>query len=192
VADETLLRDGQPNDWLFIDSLRKREGSALGFIPKDTYLSVLNRVPMANRTRYRYQRILVTIDNGDLTGFTYASYGSDWAIITQIVVQADARRWHRALLMVDEVERDAKAYGKQGITCRVAYDLESNFFWRAIGYTPVKQVTSTWLNQRESKSKRPLWVYRKELPGLFNESRRVTGGQINERYGKTTELSHVD
>jgi predicted GNAT superfamily acetyltransferase len=167
MAEETQMRDGVASDWLFIDSLRKKEGSALGFIPKDAYLSILEHAPRANRARYKYQRVLVTLDNDDLTGFAYTSYASEWASIIQIVVRSDARRWHRAMLMADEVERDAVRYGKKGVTCRVAYDLESNFFWRAIGYLPIKQVVSTWLNQRESKSKRPLWVYRKEIGGLF-------------------------
>jgi predicted GNAT superfamily acetyltransferase len=163
----TQLRDARPEDFTYIDSLRKKEGSALGFIPKDAYLSVLNRTTVANRERWRYQRILVTVDNNDLTGFCYASYASNYANIIQIVVQNDARRWHRALMLADAVEKDAITYGKNGLTCRVAYDLESNHFWRAIGYEPVSQVISTWLNQKESKSKRPLWVYKKEIGGLF-------------------------
>lgn len=164
----TTLRNGTPADWLYIDSLRKREGNALGFIPKDTYLSVLEGSRKANRDRWLYQRVLVTVDNNDLTGFAYASFASTYASIIQIVVQEDARRWQRALLMADEVEAEAKRRGNWGIKCRVAYDLESNFFWRAIGYVPEKQVVSTWLNQRESKSKRPLWLYYKDLNvGLF-------------------------
>lgn len=184
---DTQLRDATGDDFLYIDSLRKKEGSALGFIPKDAYLSVLNRAVVGNRARYRYARIIVTVDNGDLTGFCYVSYASDFASIIQIVVQNDARRWHRALMMADEIEKDAREFGKKGLTCRVAYDLESNWFWRAIGYEPVEKVTSTWLNQRESKSKRPLWVYRKwfntglcEMAGMTStqtavDARELTG-----------------
>ena len=175
MPEPTKLRDGIASDWLSIDALRKKEGAALGFIPKDAYLSTLEHLPRANRARYRYQRVLVTTDNNDLTGFTYTSYASDWASIIQIVVRPDARRWQRALLMAEEVERDARRFGKHGITCRVACDLESNFFWRAIGYEPITQVVSTWLNQRESKSKRPLWVYRKPIGGLFEANPLVKG-----------------
>lgn len=166
----TVLRDGMPNDFAYIDGLRKREGSALGFIPKDAYISVLECRRVGNRERFRYQRLLVTTDNGDLTGFCYASYAGDTASIIQICVQQDARRWHRALMMADAIESDARSYYKNGLTCRVAYDLESNTFWRAIGYEPVKLMTSTWLNQKESKSKRPLWLYRKDFGyGLFGK-----------------------
>lgn len=168
VETETNVRDAVSCDWLYIDSLRKREGSALGFIPKDAYTSVLEGRQIANRERHKYQRIIVTEDNGDLTGFCYASFASDWASIIQIVVQSDARRWHRAILMVDLVEAEASKRSNIGIKCRVAIDLESNWFWRAIGYEPERIVTSTWLNQRESASKRPLVLYRKPLSPLLS------------------------
>jgi predicted GNAT superfamily acetyltransferase len=173
VAEETILRDAIPSDWLYIDSLRKKEGNALGFIPKDSYMTVLERKTIRSRDARAHlcNRVVVTTDNNDLTGFCFASFGTQYANIFQIVVQQDARRWHRALLMADEVEREAKQRGNFGIKCRVAYDLESNYFWRAIGYVPEQQVVSTWLNQRESKSKRPLWVYLKRLHnGLFTNA----------------------
>jgi hypothetical protein len=163
----TLLRDALPEDWLYIDGLRKREGSALGFIPKNAYLGILNKHKADGRARYKYSRLLVTTDNGDLTGFCYVSYAENFAKVFQICVQEDARRWHRALMMIHQVEHDAERFHKDGITCRVAYDLESNFFWRATGYTPIKQIVSTWLNQRESKSKRPLWQYEKRIQNGF-------------------------
>jgi hypothetical protein len=171
LQPETVLRDGLPSDWLYIDSLRKREGNALGFVPKDLYMAILEQRPIRERDAkvHLNNRVLVTVDNGDLTGFCYCGFPRAYASIFQIVVQSDARRWYRAMLMVDEVEREAKRRGNWGIKCRVAYDLESNHFWKAIGYVPLRQVVSTWLNQRESKSKRPLWLYLKKLDGgLFD------------------------
>lgn len=163
MREGTLLRNGQGEDWLYIDSLRKKEGNALGFIPKDVYISVLERRRVHNRDRWKYQEVLVTEDNGQLTGFCMTSYFSDMANIFQVVVQQDARRWHRALLMVDHVEDRAHQLNKSGVTCRVAMDLESNMFWRGVGYNPVGETISTWLNQKESASKRPLFVYEKSF-----------------------------
>ena len=163
ISNGTILREAVENDFNYIDSLRKKEGSALGFIPKDTYLSVLKKIRVANRDRWKYQKIWVTEDNSDLTGFCYASFHEDPATIIQIVVQQDSRRWHRAIMMESEVESHARLNLLTSIKCRVAYDLESNFYWKAIGYTPIKTVTSTWLNQCESKSKRPIIVYHKDL-----------------------------
>ena len=165
---ETILREATPSDLLYIDSLRKQEGAALGFIPKAAYESIVEKRRVGGRDRWKYGRLLVVEDAKTLTGFCYASCANEVVTIFQIVVQADARRWHRALLMADEIERWTRALSRPGITCRVAYDLESNSFCRAIGYQPMKQVISTWLNQRESKSRRPLWEYYKDLNnGLF-------------------------
>ena len=149
----TVCRCAGAADWEFIDHLRKREGQALGFIPKDVYLSVLERRRVHNRDRWKYQEVIVTTDNNDLTGFSMTSYFSEMANVFQIVIQQDARRWHRALLMLDQIEAKARGLNRKGVTCRVAMDLESNVFWRAVGYCPIAQTTSTWLNQKESQSK---------------------------------------
>jgi predicted GNAT superfamily acetyltransferase len=163
TAESTIIRDAALSDFPYIDALRKREGSALGFLPKDAYLSVLTKTRIHNRDRWKYQRVWVTEDNGDLTGFCYASFTDDPATIIQIVVQDDARRWHRAMMMEEAVTEEAEKRSLSTIKCRVAVDLESNFYWRAIGYVPVSTEISTWLNQRESKSKRPIIVYQKDL-----------------------------
>jgi len=156
---KTILRPGKTEDWNYIDSLRKKESYSLGFIPKNSYLSVLSKTNDGVRKRFEYTQINVVEDNGDLTGFCYASFHEIVARIQQIVVQEDARRWYRASMLESAVRKEAIRSKCVGITCRVAFDLESNFFWRAIGYIPVREITSTWLNQKESKSKRPLWVY---------------------------------
>jgi hypothetical protein len=170
MNEQTLLREAVPQDFAYIDSLRKKEGSALGFLPKDAYMSVLTKTRIANRDRWKYQKLWVTTDNNDLTGFCYASFANDPATIIQIVVQQDARRWHRAILMESAVCDEAKSRMLTSIKCRVAVDLESNFYWKAIGYNPVETVVSTWLNQKESKSKRPIVVYQKDMGmPLFGE-----------------------
>ena len=98
-----------------------------------------------------------------MTGFCYASFHKNPATIIQIVVQEDARRWSRAMMLEGAVEDETRSRGLSEIKCRVAYDLESNFYWKAIGYRPIETTTSTWLNQKESKSKRPIIVYNKRI-----------------------------
>ena len=83
-------------------------------------------------------------------------------------IQNDARRLHRALMLLDYVEKIAKQKGKTAITCRVAIDLESNKFWSACGYNIQATTISTFLNRKESKSKRPLHYYIKYINSLFN------------------------
>ena len=127
----TTVRKAVWRDWPYIDGLRKREGRALGFIPKAVYESVLTQTRVANRDRWRYQQVIVTVDNDDLTGFCMWSTHAELSNIFQIVVQEDARRWYRAMLMVTWVETEAQKLKKHGVTCRVAMDLESNLFWQA-------------------------------------------------------------
>lgn len=164
IREGTILREGTWDDWLALDSLRKKEGAALGFIPKAVYESVLTKTRVANRDRWKYQDVLVTEDNADFTGFCMTSYANkELANVFQIVVRQDARRWHRALLMLDSIEEKAKRLGKLGVTCRVAIDLESNLFWQGTGYKVVHETVSTWLNQEVSQSGRALYVYEKRF-----------------------------
>lgn len=36
---QTIMRDGIPSDWLYIDSLRKKEGNALGFNDTQVFIA---------------------------------------------------------------------------------------------------------------------------------------------------------
>lgn len=161
VREGTILRAALPKDIIFVDSLRKKEASALGFIPKVHYDNIVENRPINGLAAHRHSELIVTEDNKQLTGFSLISYTADLAKIVQICVQRDARRWHRALLMIDHIEAEAKKRVKRGVTARVAYDLESNIFWKAVGYTVVDKVVSTWLGRRSSSSKRPLFIYEK-------------------------------
>ena len=172
IKEGTLLREGVLVDFAFIDSLRKKEANALGFIPKDAYLSVLKKESIDARERWKYCKIYITEDNGEQTGYCYVSFHGEMAKVFQIVVRKDARRWYRATLMLTQVEKEAMRRGKKGVEARVAIDLESNLFWKAMGYEPVKVIVSTWLNQRESKSKRPLFLYQKLFLPLFSIGQR--------------------
>ena len=163
----TYLVRGVGNDFLFLDSLRKKEGKALGFIPKAVYESVLENRRVADRDRWKYSEIVMTLDNNDRTGFCYFTYSGQDVHIQQIVIQNDARRFHRALMMLDYAEKRAKELGKTAVTARVAIDLESNVFWNSCGYNINATTTSTFLNRGESKSKRQLHYYVKYINSLF-------------------------
>ena len=165
----TILREGHIDDFIYIDSLRKKEGQALGFIPKAVYESILLKKKVANRNRFLYSQIVLTEDNGEKTGYCYFTYAGQDVHIQQIVIQNDARRLHRALMLLDYVEKVANEKGKTAITCRVAIDLESNLFWSACGYNIQATTTSTYLNQKESKSKRPLHYYIKYINSLWQQ-----------------------
>jgi len=163
----TVLKTAVEEDFLFIDSLRKKEGKALGFIPRAVYDSILQQKRVGNRDRYKYSEIIKTVDNLDNTGFCYYTFSGQDLKIQQIVIQNDARRFNRALMMLDHVEKRAKELGKTFITARVAIDLESNLFWSGCGYSVINQMTSSFMNRTESKSKRQLHYYSKPINCIF-------------------------
>ena len=63
----TVMRDAIPADLPAIDSLRKKEGDALGFIPIGAYQSVTMKAPVDGRWRHLHSRLVILIDNGDIT-----------------------------------------------------------------------------------------------------------------------------
>jgi GNAT superfamily N-acetyltransferase len=173
-ATETRLAVG--SDWPYVEALRRREGDALGFIPKDRYLSVLEERPSHGRNRWHYERVLLASDDGEPTGFCYAGFPrTGVAKLWQVCVQEDARRWHRALLLVGKVEAEARRRGMRSVEARVAADLDANLFWRAAGYEVIGESVATFLAHKPAKSARLIMVYRKVLsepiqPALWTAS----------------------
>lgn len=152
----TLVVDGTLRDLPYVEALRLRESDALGWLPLQEYAAVL-----AGQIRSR--RIVLTRDDGEPTGYCLASAAPPTARIVQIVVQEDARRWHRALRLLAAVEAWARARGCLRVWARVAADLEANAFWRAAGYTPIATVRSTHHNRGPSRAQRLLLLYERPL-----------------------------
>jgi GNAT superfamily N-acetyltransferase len=159
----TTIRHAVLADLPAIEALRRADKDALGFVPKQKYEHIVNRTSDRGRERWKYEWLIVAEDNEDLTGFFLAGFHRDGAKGQQLCVRQDARRMERALMLVDFIEAEARRRGAPRIRHRVAADIEANFFWQAAGYTPIAMTTSTWLNVRESISRRPLLIYDKPL-----------------------------
>lgn len=162
---KTSLRLATGADLPYIDALRKREGDALGFIPKQNYEAVLGGYARRGIHCYLHERIILCTDNNEETGFAYVRFSGtkSAANIWQIVIQEDARRWHRALLITDWVEAEALRRGCSTVKAKVAADIESNLFWKAAGYEVWGEAHSTFLSRAPSKSGRRLLLYAKHL-----------------------------
>lgn len=162
-ADGTWIRHALTEDIPAIEALRRADKNCLGFVPTAKYEHITNHTHQNGRNRWKYEWLLVSIDNDDLTGFCLGGFHRLGCKMEQLAVRQDARRRARALLLMDTMENEARRRGCPRIRSRVAYDIEANFFWRAAGYLPVTTVESTYMNLRPSKSKRPLIVYDKTL-----------------------------
>ena len=82
--------------------------------------------------------------NGELVGFCLASFGIPHAIskkgkIAQICLQTDARKLLRGHLLLDNVLEYGKTQGTFAFSAGCADDLESNIFWKAMGWVCIAQ-----------------------------------------------------
>ena len=159
----TSIRPATLDDLPYIDHQRKREGTALGFIPIERYRMEIERE--------RLGTICVVEDNGDLTGFVYATHGRGASHIQQVVVREDARRIERATLLIEKVIADSLSRGNWLLSLRCRADLESNLFWRALSFDwfGISEGKSFYGQGKEkaSKSKRPINIWQKEIAGLW-------------------------
>ena len=159
----TLIREATVFDLPAIEALRRSDGDSLGFVPKAKYEHITLKTSDRGRARWRYEWLIVAEDSTEITGFLLTGFHRDGCKMQQLCVRNDARRMERALRLVDACENEARRRGSRRIRCRVAADIEANMFWRAAGYEPIAITNSTWLNVRESISRRPLFIYDKSL-----------------------------
>lgn len=149
------IRAATLDDLRFIDSLRKVEGDALGFIPLQRYEQIVGG--------QRDETLLIVEENDDRAGFLYATHGGALTRIVQIGVCNDARRLAHGQALIGEMMQEAIARAKFAVKARVAHDLESNKFWQAMGFGIVGEATGTFLNRWQSPKKRPLHIYERPL-----------------------------
>jgi len=135
-----------------MDSLRRRNQEAVGFIPLSRYEDEIERSPT---------QVLTGWENGDMVAYLYWTRGIPVAPIQQLVVREDARRRDRGTAMVDAaIEHMLLDPRRYGATCRCRVDLEAVDFWQACGFKAVRL--------EESGRRGPCMRFFKELrPALF-------------------------
>ncbi len=121
--NEMQLRPATLADIVYIDSLRKQESEAIGFIPKVRY-----EMEIDGR---RGGSIILCLENNVPVGFVYATHNQAGVThIQQVAVQRDARRLLHGAELIEAVTRSQDWL----ISCRCAADLESTNFWEALGF----------------------------------------------------------
>jgi GNAT superfamily N-acetyltransferase len=76
--------------------------------------------------------------NDDSVGYALVTPGSkmgDFVRIQQIAVRADARRLHYGSMLIRCIKDFCQAHGRVGAQLRCRIDLESNDFWRGLGFS---------------------------------------------------------
>ena len=174
-----IVRPAEAGELLELDSLRRRDQEAVGFVPLDRLQADLDRDAMT---------VLTGWENGDMVGHLWWTRGLPVASIQQVVIREDARRRERGTALVgaalDAMRQDERRYG---VTCRCRVDLAATDFWLAAGFKAVRL--------EESGRRGPcLRLFRELRPtlfdlGLYLPMRGITQGGSRIGFRPVTGLS---
>ena len=142
-----FVRKARIEDISYIVDLSKKESKSIGFIPKMAYESAITGIKKGKRwSDVCNDMIWVCVNNGDLVGFVLASFGNPLTNsydrrgkVAQICIQEDARKISRGKLLLSEALAHGVKVGCLNFGCGCADDLESNAFWKAMGWIFIKQ-----------------------------------------------------
>ena len=147
----------------YIDSLRRQEGEAIGFVPIQGY-----EMEIDGR---RGGDIFICWENGDPVGFVYATHNRAGVThIQQVAIQEDARRLARATALVEAATKNTDYL----VSLRCAADLEATDFWQSLGFTLTDHVAPKSAYGRgkdkatqPTRRKRDILRFQKVVGGLW-------------------------
>lgn len=163
-----ILSRATVSDLKFIDSLQKKFGRSLGFLPTE-----------ALRVNLEQQNVDLCLENGEAAGYLLCRPRLSWQPLLGSIVQAavcmDAQRRHHGLALLLQVEERARAAGQIGLQANCAIGVEANEFWAAAGFKPIAHLTPA------TKSAREIICWRKplvrKLPLWFTQLPARAGGR---------------
>tara|TARA_Y100000289_G_C3858724_1_gene117420 strand:- start:96 stop:617 length:522 start_codon:yes stop_codon:yes gene_type:complete len=163
-----IVRLATIEDLKYVESLSKKESHALGFIPKIAYESAITGKKTGKRwSDICNDKLFVCVENKDLVGFLLMSYGR-WAKVNQIAIQEDARLIERGKALLQAGINHGKIMNRQDFMCGCADDLESNFFWKSVGWQKLGQRQGiSYKNTWKETSKRIVNIYHFQENSLF-------------------------
>ena len=166
----TKIKLATLEDLKYITSLANKEGHAIGFIPKIAYEAAITGIKTGHRWSLTCNdKLWLAFENEDPVGFVLASFGKI-VKVNQICIQEDARKIERGKMLLTTLQNYASKIGKYSFGCGCANDLESNIFWKAMGWQYVSQrngihFSNTW----KQSSGRIVNIYRYySQPTLFD------------------------
>lgn len=133
-ATPRRLAKATPADLTFVDSLQKKFGRSLGFLPR-----------VALEVNLQAGNVTLTRENGDAAGYLLVRPVLAWQPLMASIVQAavcmDAQRRHHGLALLLSIEAEARARGQVALQANCAVGVEANEFWQAAGFKPVAHLT---------------------------------------------------
>ena len=161
---ETIIKKATLNDLKYIESLSKTETKSIGFIPKVRYEAAIIGQRVHEKTQPKCNdTIYLCFENDDPVGFVLGSKGKGvdgFSKVSQIVIQPDARLIERGKLLLNGIITHYESMGIFDFRCGCADDLESNFFWKAMGWDKIAQRKGiAYTNTYKETSDRDINIY---------------------------------
>ena len=130
VISDIIVRTSTIKDMLLVDKLQKENSSAVGFIQKTIWEDYV----WGGKRNFI---VLICEANADAVGYvliTPARGSYKYAKIQQIAIRDDARRLHYGTALLDVCRQFCEKFARIGFTLRCRKDLESNKFWKQLGF----------------------------------------------------------
>lgn len=124
------VRTSTINDLPLIDKLQKENAYAVGFIQK----TIWEQYVFGGMRNFV---VLICEANNDSVGYVLITPGQGnlrYAKIQQIAVRNDARRLHYGTALLDVCRQFCEQFNRVGFTLKCRTDLDSNMFWKALGF----------------------------------------------------------
>ena len=124
------VRTSTIKDMLLIDKLQKENSNAVGFIQK----TIWEKYVFGGERNFI---ALICEANNDAVGYVLITPGMGtykYAKIQQIAVRNDARRLHYGTALIEVCRDFCETFARVGFTLRCRTDLDSNNFWKNLGF----------------------------------------------------------
>jgi N-acetylglutamate synthase-like GNAT family acetyltransferase len=124
------VRNSTVKDILLIDKLQKENSFAVGFIQK----TIWDKYVFGGERNFV---VLICEANNDAVGYVLITPGRGaykYGKIQQIAVRNDARRLYYGTALLDVCRQFCEKFHRVGFTLRCRQDLESNNFWKSLGF----------------------------------------------------------
>jgi GNAT superfamily N-acetyltransferase len=125
------VRTATEKDKSFIDKLQKENSFAVGFIQS----TIWDKYVFGGERNFV---VFICEKNSDMVGYVLLTPGRNsysYAKVQQIAVREDARRLDYGSALLHVVKDFCNTFDRLGVSLRCRVDLESNHFWKALGFS---------------------------------------------------------
>ena len=153
------VRTSTIQDMLLVDKLQKENSFAVGFIQK----TVWEKYVWGGERNFI---VLICEANNDAVGYVLITPGMSaykYAKIQQICVRNDARRLYYGKALISVCTDFCQKFGRVGFTLRCRTDLESNNFWKNLGFEKYATWEKGKINHVGFKASNDINLYKIEL-----------------------------